>query len=275
MRSSAESTMIEKAVPDSRWHPIRKFRTHEQVLAAIEEQILREHLRLGDRLPSERELAEMLGVSRPSVREALRVLEWMGVVAAGVGSGKDAGSIITAQSSEALTRLLRIHLALSNFSLDDLVNTRSILEAAAAEAASAHANAEGLGRLEQILEKMSGPLQGPIDFNELDTDFHVGIATVSGNKVLAEFMQALRDVMKSEMIRAFERLGPDWRRSATKLMTEHRRVLSAIAAHDGVNAARTVRRHIHDFYKTTDAARRASSEGVVAPTTVKRRRRKA
>jgi GntR family transcriptional repressor for pyruvate dehydrogenase complex len=235
------------------WRPIRRLRTHEQVLAAIEEQILEENLRVGDRLPSERELAELLGVSRPSVREALRVLEWMGVVVAGVGSGKDAGSIIQARSTDAFTRLLRVHLALSNFSLDDVVGIRSMLEAAAAEAAATKAGAADRERLAGILDRMGDPAMAPIEFNELDTEFHVGIAVASGNRLIAELMQSLRDVLKSEMIHAFEQLGPDWRRSAERLTTEHREVLAAITAHQGSAAAAAVSRHIRDFYRTRGA----------------------
>jgi GntR family transcriptional regulator, transcriptional repressor for pyruvate dehydrogenase complex len=243
--------MVEKSeYADSGWRPVRKFRTHEHVLAAIEEQILHARLSVGDRLPGERDLAEMLGVSRPSVREALRVLEWMGVIAAGVGSGKDAGSIITAQSSEALTRLLRIHLALANFSVDNLVEVRLMLEAAATEAAAAHATPQDLEPLQSVLNEMSKAERGPKEFNELDTEFHVGIAAVSGNRLLSVLMQALRDVMEQEMVRAFEVLGPDWRKIAAKLNGEHTRVLNAIRAHDGKAASTAVCRHIRSFYRS-------------------------
>jgi DNA-binding FadR family transcriptional regulator len=244
---------------ESTWRPIRKLRTHEQVLAAIEEQILHEHLHVGSRLPSERDLAHALGVSRTSVREALRVLEWMGVLSARVGSGTESGSIITAQSNGALTRLFRIHLALSNFSLDDLVNTRSMMEAVAAEAAAAHAGPQDIQRLSAILERMSDPDLEPDDFNELDTDFHVAIANASGNKILAELMQSLRDFMKYEMVRAFVQLGPEWRSSMTRLIVEHRRILAAIANHDGGAAARLVRHHIRSFYSTHRRGRKSSS----------------
>jgi len=241
--------------PRAGWRPIRRLRTHEQVLAAIEEQILERNLRVGDRLPSERELTEILGVSRPSVREALRVLEWMGVVVAGVGSGKDAGSTIQARPTEAFTRLLRLHLALSNFDLDDVVSIRSRLEAAAAEEAASNAQPEDLARLGRILDRMREPGIEPEEFNELDTEFHVGIATASGNRLLAQLMQSLRDLLKSEMVRAFEALGDGWRSTAGGLMEEHQRLLEAIGAHRGQAAAEAVTQHINDFYRTTTAGR--------------------
>lgn len=228
---------------------MHRLRTHEQVLAAIEEQITRGNLRPGDRLPSERDLAEVLGVSRPSVREALRVLEWMGVVVTGVGSGKDAGSIITGRPSDALSRLLRLQLALAHFNLEDVVRTRVTLESAAVAAAAQSAQPEELAPLRELLDRMADPTLGPDQFNELDTDFHVGIAVASGNTLLKELMQALREAVHQVMVEAFERL-PDWQAVADELRTEHRAILTAIEAHDDVAAMAAVTHHINDFYRS-------------------------
>src|SRR5699024_7347132 len=90
------------------WQPVRKLRTHEHVLGQIAERILDGRLSVGDRLPSERELVSALEVSRTSVREALRILESMGIVEANVGSGRDAGSMICGQPTEALSNMLRL-----------------------------------------------------------------------------------------------------------------------------------------------------------------------
>jgi DNA-binding FadR family transcriptional regulator len=231
------------------WQRLKRLRTHEQVLDAIETQILTGHLRPGDRLPSERELALVLGVSRPSVREALRVLEWMGVIVAGVGSGKDAGSIIADRISDALSRVLRVHLALANVSLDHVVETRVSLEATAVVGAAQHATTSDLRKLGDIVQRMNGddPSLTPDRFNELDTDFHVAVAEASGNKLLAEMMQALRDVVRQEMVRAFERLD-DWRESARAIQSEHRAILDMIAARDPAGAQERMTDHITSFY---------------------------
>ncbi|NQD89020.1 FadR family transcriptional regulator, partial [Paenarthrobacter sp. CM16] len=78
------------------------MRTHELVLQWIEKQLSDGDLALGGRLPGERAMAEQLKVSRTSVREAVRILEAMGVVRAGVGSGKDAGTVVIAEPGSAL-----------------------------------------------------------------------------------------------------------------------------------------------------------------------------
>ncbi|MEU8177707.1 FCD domain-containing protein [Microbispora hainanensis] len=115
-------------------------RAFEEVLARIEERIAADSLIVGDRLPGERQLAEQLGVGRSSVREALRVLETLGVVASQAGRGPDAGAVLTSRPGEALTDLLRLHLGLATLSMREVIDTRLMIEQwAAARAASAQA----------------------------------------------------------------------------------------------------------------------------------------
>jgi DNA-binding FadR family transcriptional regulator len=237
MASSEEST----------WQPIKRLRAHEQVLAQVEEHILRGRLRSGDRLPGERALAELLGVSRPSVREALRVLEFMGIVTIGWGSGSDAGAVLSNGSSEALSNILRLHLALANYELEDVVEARTLIERAAARAAAQRATGTDLAELRQRLALMENPDLEVQQFNRLDTEFHVRICQASGNALLGELMQALRDAVEREMVAAFEGL-PDWRHVAAHLREEHMTILDAIEGGDPAAAAAAVERHIASFY---------------------------
>jgi GntR family transcriptional repressor for pyruvate dehydrogenase complex len=97
----------------------------------IEQRLRDGRLRPGDRLPSERELAEHLGVSRAAVREALRVLEALGVLSAGVGSGPRAGSVLGGAdpgAAAALANLLRLQLALSRVTAAEVAEAASRLE---------------------------------------------------------------------------------------------------------------------------------------------------
>lgn len=228
------------------WTPLRRIRSHEQVIAAIEQRILAGHLRIGDRLPPERQLAEMLGVSRTAVREALRVLEALGILAAHSGSGRDAGSSLVGEPSEAMTLLLRLHLALSNFTVDDVVNTRITIEGAAVRAAAA-AESTDFQDLEQALVAMDDPTLPVHRFNEFDTQFHVAIGAVSGNQLLAQLMQALRDTMREHMVRAFDRLDdPD--KVLIELRRQHRDISELIRSGDGEGAAQAIEAHVRGFY---------------------------
>lgn len=232
---------------ESSWQPVRKVRTHEQVLEQIEAKILDGELHAGARLPSERELVEALGVSRNSVREALRALEAMGIIDANTGSGRDSGSIVTGRSTAALSNLLRLHMALAQISLADLVEIRVQLERNAASSAATQCAAEDIEHLRSLLEAMRAEDLDYERFNELDTEFHVSIAQVSRNALAADLMQALRDAVKSEMTAVFTGLV-DWRAVSRGLVLEHERIVSAIEQGDGKAAADLVDDHITKFY---------------------------
>lgn len=230
------------------WQTVRRIRTHEQVLTQIQEKILTGSLRVGDRLPSERDFVEALGVSRTSVREALRVLESMGIVDAHVGSGRDAGSTVAGHSTAALSNLLRLHIALSQFRLTDLIEVRIQLERSAAERAASQANTEDIERLRRLIASMAAPGVDHETFHELDTEFHIAIARASHNALAADLMQALRDAVKTEMKAAFTRVH-DWSLMVKQLTNEHREILTAIEDHNGELAANKVSKHIGDFYE--------------------------
>jgi GntR family transcriptional regulator, transcriptional repressor for pyruvate dehydrogenase complex len=238
---------------DPEWQPVRRLRTHEQVLTQIQEKILEGRLQIGDRLPSERELVQALGVSRNSVREALRILESMGIVDAHVGSGRDAGSRVAGRTTDALSNLLRLHMALAQFRLDDLVDVRIELERLAVGRAAYEAKAEELAALRELTVAMGEPDIDHERFHELDSEFHIGLARASHNALAADLMQALRDAVKTEMKTAFERVR-DWDAMVAHLTTEHRGILAAVKAGTGEEAADLVTRHIRGFYAATGKA---------------------
>lgn len=232
------------------WHPVTRSRSHELVLDQIEEQILAGTLRVGDRLPGERDLASHLQVSRAAVREAIRSLEAQGVVRSGVGSGKDAGTVVSAMPSQALTRLLRLHVALANFPMGDVVDARVMLERSSAALAAEHATATDLETMRTALDGMDLPEIDQERFNELDTAFHVAIAEASGNRLVADMTIALRDSMRRPILHALNALGADWVQVAVQLRADHRAILDAIEVGDAELAADRVDRHI----RSADAA---------------------
>ncbi|MGO2658291.1 FadR/GntR family transcriptional regulator [Mycetocola reblochoni] len=105
----------------------RAWRT---VLDKIEADLVSGSLHPGDRLPGERQLAAELGVGRSSVREAIRVLDAMGLVQTNVGSGPQAGAIIVARPDGGMSMLMRLQVAATGFAVDDIVSSRVLLETA-------------------------------------------------------------------------------------------------------------------------------------------------
>jgi GntR family transcriptional repressor for pyruvate dehydrogenase complex len=236
----------------------KRPRTHEVVLAHIEAELSAGRVSLGQRLPGERVLAEQVGVSRASVREAIRVLEAMGVVRTAVGSGAEAGAVIVADPGTALAGALRLHLATTHLVIADIVATRVLLESWAVRAASLPGRAvtdrvARFAEAERLLVEMDDALLTPAEFHRLDAQFHVELARLSGNIVVAAMMAALRESIQGYVLNAVADL-PDWPAAARRLRREHRRILDAIVARDGARAAQLTTRHIEGFYRSAGLA---------------------
>ncbi|MBB5076257.1 FadR/GntR family transcriptional regulator [Nonomuraea endophytica] len=227
---------------DTGWRPVKRTRAFEDVLAQIERRIVEDGLTVGDRLPGERQLAEQLQVGRSSVREALRVLETLGVVSSQAGRGPDAGAVLTSRPDSALTDLLRLHLGLASLELREVIDTRLMIERwAAAGAATARA---GTTALVAALEGMERARTAE-EFVEHDTAFHCAIADASGNRLIAAIMRSLRESVRRYAIEAVEQLG-----DTRVLQDGHRRILAAIDAGSPEEAARAVTDHLADAYPT-------------------------
>lgn len=227
------------------WRPVGRARAHELVIDAIEDQILAGTLTVGDPLPPERELAARLEVSRAGVREAIRVLEGQGVVRSSVGSGREAGTFIAAMPTAALTRFLRLHVALANFPVDDVVAARVMLERSSAALAAQRADADALAVVRRSLEAMDADGLAREAFNEHDTVFHVAIAEAGGNRLVADMTTAIRDSLRLPILDAIRRL-PDWGATCGRLRTQHHAIYDAIAAGEAARAADLAEQHIRE-----------------------------
>jgi len=218
-------------------------------MSQIEERILDGRLKAGDHLPSERDLAQLLGVSRPSLRESLRVLEALGVVDIRRGGGADGGAMLVGTPGPGFVNLLKLQLALGHFSATDVLETRVALETWSCSEAAYRSTEADHGELAAILDLMDDPQIETKEFNRLDTAFHVRIAESTGNALTSHLMGSLRTAINRQMIEAYEGLA-DWRATAQVVRHEHRTILQAIEKRDATEAARFVSLHIHDFYKT-------------------------
>jgi GntR family transcriptional regulator, transcriptional repressor for pyruvate dehydrogenase complex len=217
------------------WQPVQRVRTYEQVMQQIEERILDGRLKAGDRLPSERDLAASLGVSRPSLREALRVLEALGIVDIRPGGGPEGGAVLVGTPGPGFVNLLKLQLALGHFHANDVLEGRIALEQwSCSEAAYRSDEADHI--------ELSAR-----EFNRLDAAFHVRIAESTGNALIAHLMGSLRTAINRQMIDAYAALD-DWRETAKTVRHEHRDILDAIEKKDAALAAQRVRDHITSFY---------------------------
>ncbi len=229
--------------------PDQPARAWRAVLEHIERDLLDGRLAPGDRLPSERDLASDLGVGRSSVREALRVLEVMGLIRTATGSGPQAGAIVIATPSGGMSALLRLQVAAQGFPLDDVVQTRLVLESAVVQALAAREDRD-VRASRALLAAMDADDLTAAEFLALDAQLHLSLAEASGNTVIAATMAGLRTAIES-YVQAGAAAVPDWSAMSARLRAEHRGLIAAIEAGDADAARDLVHDHITGYYAAT------------------------
>ncbi len=229
-------------------------RAWQLVLERVETDLLDGRLQPGDRLPPERELATTLGVGRSSVREALRVLEVMGLIRTGTGSGPTSGAIIIATPQGGMSALLRLQVAAQGFPLDDVVRTRLVLESAVMDALAADGRRD-TAAAHAVLAAMEAADLTPGEFLALDAQLHLALAEASGNVVIAAMMAGLRTAIESYVQEGAEGIA-DWDAAAARLRAEHRAILDAVDSGDAERARTLVHDHITGYYAEAGLARR-------------------
>lgn len=218
-------------------------------MAWVTEELSSGRLRIGDRLPGERALAETLGVSRATTREALRVLEALGAIRSSTGSGPTAGTIVTAAPEQALSLALNLQLATSHVGPRHIAEVRELLETWAA----LHSDPErgDWATAERLLALMDDP-DLPIEhFLAHDAQFHVALSKAADNPLISTLMESLR-ISISEHTAERARSLPDWAATADRLRTEHREILDALRSGDGERGAELLRAHIDGYYRETE-----------------------
>lgn len=215
---------------------VRRNKVYEAVAKQIERLILKK-LKPGDKLPSERELAEMLQVSRSSIRDAIRGLELMGLVEPRQG----AGTIVRERPSQSLITAFANSQTHRRELVTELLDFRKMLEPPLAARAATHASPEEIAEMEEILQRQEEKQsQGEFAIAE-DTEFHYSIALASGNSVVLKVIDTLMDLLRDTREYSLQVEG-----RPLKSLMGHRRILAAIKRHDAEAAKAAMRRHIED-----------------------------
>ena len=258
--ASPSDATASKPVQPARLHahePILKDRSYSIVLETFERRLRLGELRVGDKLPSERELAARYGISRPSVREGLRVLNALGLIRSSTGSGPKSGAIIISEPSDALSWALRMHIATRSLPVKDVVSTRLLLEGPAARAAAAAPDSPereaALERARVHLTEMDEQISDE-RFHFCDTRFHYELSKLGGNIVLDTVIDSLHMATMSYVQEAVPFLK-DWEAVKRTLQEQHYGIIEAITSHDEQAAYERVCEHIKWFYSLSDRAR--------------------
>ena len=212
--------------------PKRASRIATQLVELIEIQ----KLLPGDKLPPERQLAELLEVSRPSLREALHILQAQGVVQIKHGQGTFVQEPVVAQE-------LRASVMTKTHGLNELFDAREVLEVPAAKWAAEKATKEDIRLLRATLNQIDTITSiKPIDFDQLqalDAKFHLSIVGIAGNPFINQTLNVLQDVMRMSMETTLRLPG----RSEIS-RNQHIEILAAIESGNGELASKLTLQHI-------------------------------
>ncbi|MGO2633620.1 MAG: FadR/GntR family transcriptional regulator [Galactobacter sp.] len=230
------------------------LRAYQKVLDWVETELRSGRLKVGDQLPGERALAEAHGISRASVRDAIRTLEVMGLVRTSAGSGPKSGAIMISRPAQGMALMVRMHLASAGLHTGDVIEVRALLESWAASVVDLQALPDGgqalLSQGRDLLEAMEDPDLDRASFQTLDTNFHLVLARLAGNRVLDAMMASLKDAI-TDYVAVRASTDETWSGVVPSLRQQHRLIFEAVSHGRSAEASRLLREHIEWFYAQT------------------------
>ena len=219
--------------------PIKPKKISAQIAEQIRSSIMSGEFVPGNRLPPERELAEMFGVSRPSVREALNILGASGLVEVLQGGGTTVKSLMEQGSGNSLSDMIRVEQERAL----DVIEVRKCMESWTAYFAAQRALPEDLRRMEEIIDGMRQNLETLQPSEDLDANFHIVVARATHNIVWLHLMQNIFDAMK-EFQRGVWRAVYLTEEDQRQLFSHHQDVYQAIINRDAERARILMLEHL-------------------------------
>lgn len=236
----------------ARFPTFRHEALYQRIANHVRELIASEQLQPGERLPAERDLARMLGVSRVPIREAMRTLAAQGLIEIRRGQGMYVAHSAVDATVDQLTNALLKQRDL----LAELFAVRRLLEPASAQWAAARRDPDEIARLDELLAEMHAAADSdPPDYaliGERDMQLHVAIAVAADNRVLVRIMQAMQDLHREQLETSLR-----YRDRLSSTLRDHSRLVHAIRAGDPVEA----RSAMLDHLANSEAATMARIEG--------------
>lgn len=213
----------------------------DAVTKQIELLILQGILRPGERLPSERELSERLGVSRPSLREAISDLQERGLLTSRAGSGIYVAEVLGSAFSDALVKLFASH----DEAVFDYISFRRDMEGLAAERAARLGSDTDLRVIQTIFDKMEAAhkKRNPEDEAHLDADFHLSIIEASHNVIMLHMMRSMYQLLREGVFYNRQVMFKQ-RTTRDTLLDQHRTINDALQARDPEGARAAVEAHL-------------------------------
>ncbi|HUH96643.1 MAG TPA: FadR/GntR family transcriptional regulator [Anaerolineales bacterium] len=216
--------------------PIQTERLYQRIVEQIEYRIVAGELKVGDQLPSERELAEQFAVSRIAVREAVKALRATGLVEIRPGRGTFITNDTPGVVRNSLTMLMKFGQAEG---FPDLVEVREILEPEIAALAATRINEEQIAAMSGAVAMMDTALDNVEVFVESDLDFHLALAQATQNPIIPILMDSIIDLLREQRKRIGLVSG-----GLQRGQYHHKKILEAVMGHDSQKARRAMQIHL-------------------------------
>lgn len=220
--------------------PIRPKKLSEEIVDQIKELIARGELQPGQRIPSERELATFLGVSRPSVREAIMVLEAMGFLESRQGGGTYVRSLAEQSMADPLTSMVERK---DPRMLHALTEVRMGLETWSAYLAAKRAEPSEIERLRELFAIMEEQAETGGWDGEIDAQFHLTITEATHNTLQIHVLNTIQELFKANIMVALSEFYSK-EGYVELLISHHRDIMEAIAARDPERARDKMMEHL-------------------------------
>ncbi len=234
--------------------PIDRSGITELVVQRIKELLGRGELKAGSRLPPERELADMLHISRPSLRTALKALSVMGVIHAKPG----AGTYIAKSLPEVFTEPMHFMTLINNTSVEELFETRLIIEAGLAELAAERATDADIAALTREVEEMKANTGDPEEFLKHDVRFHQAMARAANNKLMSGVMDTV-----AQLLFHIRRQTITQASDLEEAIEWHEKIIAAMQKHDPKRAKETLSGHLRAAQSAWAREHRPENNGKV------------
>jgi len=212
-------------------------RIYEAIVSQIKEAVSRKELEPGDRLPSEKEMMKVFGVSNMAVREAMRTLEQQGLIRVRKGSG--GGCFISEVNNGALTSFFSLAMVQGKVRLNDLTEIRLMVEPELTRLAALRGNADDVRALEKMHEEAEHLIAIGSPVSGTNIDFHGRLALASGNHLAVMLAGSLRDLLLELMNARTES-----KKAQMEVQEHHRRIIEAFKNRDAEKARDEMRQHI-------------------------------
>lgn len=237
---------------------VKPRRVYEDVLEQITKLIARGKINPGDRLMGEREMANALGVSRTTLREALRTLEHLGLVEIKPGGG----TFVKDQNLNQVIAPLALALSVEQNSFHDLWEIRFSLEVTAAGLAAERVTAESLQFIADALQEMRNCWPDPAMISKADLRFHYMIAQASGNTMMARLLQTFAVHLFEMSLKAgYSRFLHD--QEGVQTIAEHSEIFQAIRNRNPEKARRYMMEHLEEVRKDLETRIEDSGTGTL------------